>query len=53
MPLSHHGALSRAGPDSRVFRTIAAKVAWFVGIWACSVLALGIVAIMIRWALRP
>ena len=53
MPFSHRGASSRLGPDGRVFRTIAAKVAWFLGIWAASVLALGIVAVVIRWALRP
>jgi hypothetical protein len=52
MPFSRHGALSEAGSAGLVFRTIAAKVAWFLGIWAASVLALGIVAVVIRWALR-
>ena len=29
------------------------RLAWFVGIWAASVLALGIVAYAIRFALKP
>ena len=29
------------------------RLAWFVGIWAASVLALGIVAYAIRIALKP
>jgi Protein of unknown function (DUF2474) len=29
------------------------RLAWFAGIWICSVAALGIVALAIRWALRP
>jgi hypothetical protein len=28
------------------------RLAWLVGIWAASVLALGVVALAIRWALR-
>ncbi len=52
MPFPHHGALSKGGPDGCAFRTAAAKVAWFLGIWALSVLALGVVAFVIRWALR-
>ncbi len=54
MPFSHHGAMSSAGPDGRRLRTsVGAKVAWFVGIWVASVLALGVLAFIIRWALRP
>lgn len=52
MPFPHHGALLKGGADGRAFRTAAAKVAWFLGIWALSVLALGVVAFMIRWALK-
>lgn len=29
------------------------RLAWFVGIWAASVLALGVVACAIRFALKP
>ncbi|QDZ08234.1 DUF2474 domain-containing protein [Sphingomonas panacisoli] len=29
------------------------RLAWFVGIWAASVLALGVVAYAIRFALKP
>jgi len=29
------------------------RLAWFVGIWAASVLALGVVAYAIRLALKP
>lgn len=29
------------------------RLAWFVGIWVASVLALGIVAYAIRFALKP
>jgi hypothetical protein len=29
------------------------RLAWFVGLWAISVAALGIVAFAIRWALHP
>jgi len=28
------------------------RLAWFAAIWACSVVALGLVAAAIRWALR-
>ena len=34
-------------------RTGIKRLAWFVGIWAASVLALGIVAYVIRLALKP
>jgi hypothetical protein len=29
------------------------KLAWFVGLWVASVLALGAVAEVLRWALHP
>ncbi len=55
MPFSHRGAMRSAGSDDRRPRTsVGAKGAWFVGIWVASVLALGVVAFIIRWALmRP
>jgi hypothetical protein len=28
------------------------RLAWFAAIWACSVAALGLVAVVIRWALH-
>jgi len=28
------------------------KFAWFVGLWTASVLSLGVVALLIRWALH-
>ena len=28
------------------------RLAWFAAIWACSVAVLGLVAVVIRWALR-
>jgi hypothetical protein len=28
------------------------RLAWFVGLWATSVLSLGVVALLIRWALH-
>ena len=28
------------------------RLAWFVGLWACSVAALGLVALAIRWVLQ-
>jgi hypothetical protein len=28
------------------------RLAWFVGIWAASVAALGVVASLLRWAVR-
>ena len=34
-------------------RTGIKRLAWFVGIWTASVLALGIVAYVIRLALKP
>ncbi len=33
--------------------SFARKLGWFVLIWALSVAALGIVAMLIRWALKP
>lgn len=32
---------------------LAMRVAWFAGIWLLSVLALGVVAYAIRWAIKP
>lgn len=29
------------------------QIGWFVTIWATSVLSLGIVAMLIRWAVKP
>jgi hypothetical protein len=29
------------------------RLAWFVGLWAMSVAALGAVALLLRWALHP
>jgi hypothetical protein len=40
--------LSEAAPGS-LFR----RLAWMVAIWAASVLTLGIVAMLIRWAVKP
>jgi hypothetical protein len=37
---------TKAGP------TIWTRLAWFAAIWVCSVAALGLVAVVIRWALR-
>ena len=33
-------------------KELARKLGWFVLIWALSVAALGVVALLIRWALR-
>jgi hypothetical protein len=40
--------LSEAAPGS-LFR----RLAWMVAIWTASVLALAIVAMLIRWAIKP
>ncbi len=29
------------------------QISWFVAIWVASVLSLGVVAMLIRWAIRP
>ena len=34
-------------------RSLATRLAWFIGLWLMSVAALGIVAYAIRWALHP
>lgn len=36
-----------------IMPTTIKRLAWFVGIWAASVLALGVVAYAIRLALKP
>ncbi len=33
-------------------RPLATRLIWFVGLWLASVLALGVVAEVLRWALR-
>jgi hypothetical protein len=40
--------LNEAAPGS-LFR----RLAWMVAIWTASVLALAIVAMLIRWAIKP
>ncbi len=34
-------------------KPLVVRIAWFVGLWATSVVALGVVATILRWALKP
>jgi hypothetical protein len=41
-------------PDSGARRrpSLFSRLAWFAGLWLASVVALGVVAMVLRWALR-
>ena len=42
-------------PDSGAKRppSLLTRLAWFAGLWVGSVTALGVVALVLRWALHP